>query len=187
MEIRRSKNEQLEILETLSAPTRQPLEARQRRFEEKQQRLDEEQRQLERDWQRFNEEYETRRKILDELWREDDGGEPEPRLEEAQDAPVPQQEHSPSPNGTNKLSVSEKALLIVDESPDDSIITQSEVTREYLEKYPDNVPRSLVSLISHALSQWATEEDGLLELVEKGAGSRAAKYRKRVRTVNVGP
>ncbi len=187
MEIRRSKKEQLEILETRSAPKRQLLEARQRRFEEKQQRLEEEQRQLERDWLRFKEEYETRRKIIDELWREDDGTEPEPRLEETQDAPAPQQEHSPSPNGINKLSVSEKVLLIVDERPDDSIITQSEVTREYLEKYPDRVPSSLVSLISHALSQWAAEEDGVLELVEKGAGSRPSKYRKRVRAVNVGP
>jgi hypothetical protein len=180
MEARISKKEQLEIFETRWAKKRQHLEAKQRRH-------DEEGRQLEEEWQRHKEDYETQRTFLDELWREHDSEESELRLEETQDAPTPQQVHRPNANGTGRRSISEEVLIIVDDWQDDSIITQSEVTQKFLEKYPDRRPSSLVSSISHTLSQLASSEDGTLELVEKGAGSRPSKYRKRVRTVNVGP
>lgn len=192
METRKSKKEQIEIFERRSAKKRQPLEEREYRLQEKERQLGEERRQLQRDWQRYNEEYEAGKKLINELWAEGEDetgdGEPEPRLEETQDAPIShQRKRSPSPNGTSRRSISEEVLLIVDEWQDDLPITQSEVTRRFEKKYPDRRPSSLVSLISHTLSQSANDEDGVLELVEKGAGSRPAKYRKKVKREEAQP
>lgn len=185
---RLSKKELLQRFEKRSAKERQSLHVKQQALEEKERRVQEERRQLEQEWQRFNENYKTGKKFINELWDESDETDdekPAPHIEAAHSAPIPQHERLSSSDGSSGRSVSEKVLAIVDDWQDDSIITQSEVTPKYLRKYHAHRTDSLVSAISHALSQLAKGEDRVLELVEKGAGSRPSKYRKR--TVNVGP
>lgn len=185
MEARISKKEQLQIFERRSARERQQLEGRQRRLEEKQRQIQQERHQLEQEWRRFNEKYEAGQKFINELWAKADdetGSEvPETLLEDAQSARKLQRDGAPSSNGTRIGSINEEVLIIVDEWQDDSFITQTEVRRKFLEKHPNREYSSLTSSISHFLSQLASDENGELELVEKGAGSRPAKYRKKVR------
>ena len=188
--LRQSKQEQLQIFERRSAKRRQSLEEKQRHLEQRERRLQEERQQLEQEWERHNEYYESGQKFINELWAEpdeSDDGEPEPRLEEAQDEPTLQQENSPSANGSSGHSINDAVLVIVENWQDDLAITQSEVTPEFLRKHPERRSKSLVSSISHSLSQLAKGEDRILDLVEKGSGSRPAKYRKRVRTEDMEP
>lgn len=183
MKERVSKREQLQIFERRAAVKRRSLEEKERQLEHKERQLKEERRQLAMERQRHDKEYEDGKKFINELWAVEADElvdrQPEPRLEETQGLPMPGQESTSGSNGAGKRSISEEVLLIVDEWPDDSPITQSEVTKKFEDKYPDRKPSSLVSLISHTLSQSAKDEDGILELVEKGAGSRPTKYRKR--------
>lgn len=175
-----TKEEQFERFEKREAEKRQRLEMRERR-------LQEDQHKLELDWQRFKKEYDERRKFLKELWSEDEDGMPQPELKETQDRPTPQHERSQSSNGTSKRPVTKEVKLIVDGWPDDAIITQSEVTQRFVEMYPDHKINSLVSLVSHTLSQLSKGEDRLLDLVRKGAGSRPSTYRKRPKVMNMEP
>lgn len=148
--------------------------------------------------------YKVKQELLKEIWSESGGDDPAPPSENGQVVDTASQDGTEESNdsdvrllrgGTStymtvrRRSITNEVMIILeemrDEVADDEIITQVPVRERYVEKYPGTDGTNLRSRISHTLKR-ASEEDGPLELVEKGAGSEPSKYRFRKRQGKAG-
>ncbi len=142
--------------------------------------------------------YRAKLQLLDEIWSDSGDKDRTPFPKENQGAAPTSREITLQSNGSdhrpllsgsfsrhtsvNRRSVNDEVQIILDELrdeiADDDIITQRTVRERYEEKYPGSDNTNLRSQISHTLKQ-LSEEDGPLELVERGTGSEPSKYRMR--------
>lgn len=147
----------------------------------------------------FEDKYRTRLEVLEEIWSESNEESSAASSENGQEgikaSPDPVMDVSGSashlfPDASSAHSiarrrpVSDEVQIILDEMEDeiedDEIITQITIREKYVEKYPGTDNVNLRSRISHTLKQ-LSNEDGRLELIQKGAGSEPSKYRLRKR------